>query len=55
MEKYDWIAVAGIDVADLGVENLYSTPRQMVGAFRLLRRRDRLGPCTPDTAEANGR
>jgi hypothetical protein len=40
MEKYDWIAVAGIDVAHLGVQNLYSTPRQMVGAFRLRRRRD---------------
>jgi hypothetical protein len=40
MEKYDWIAVPGIDVAHLSVQNLYSTPRQMVGAFRLRRRRD---------------
>jgi IclR family acetate operon transcriptional repressor len=28
--------------ADLGIQNLYSTPRQMVGAFRLRCRRDRL-------------
>jgi hypothetical protein len=55
MEKYDWIAIAGIDVADLGVQNLYSTPRQMVGALRLRRRRDRLGACDPGTAKANGR
>jgi uncharacterized protein involved in tolerance to divalent cations len=31
--------------ADLGIQNLYSTPRQMVGAFRLRCRRDRLGSC----------
>jgi hypothetical protein len=55
MEKYDWFAVAGIDVAHLGVQNLYSTPGQMVGAIRLHCCRDRLGACDPDTVEANGR
>src|SRR5215471_5221652 len=55
MEKYNGFAVAGIDVADLGVQNLYSTPRQMIGAFRLRCCRDRLRSCNPDTPEANSR
>jgi len=55
MEKYDWIAVADIDVADLAVQNLYATARQMVGAFRLRCRCDWLGECDPDATQASNR
>ncbi len=55
MQKDDGLAFTHIDVADLGVEHLDPTPRQMIRTIRFCRGDDRVSSRRANRSNACGR